>query len=711
MKETDRVYICCPNNNDVILELNSTQTILYRYFYKQSKWNDLLVIYIPDGIEEIAKSAFSNWTLISHVYLPDSIKIISDKAFENCINLEEVSVNRKYNHDNLEISLTTFDGCHNLRRISLPNFKPNDLFLKFTDCEKLEKVLLTNQNIEFNVKEYLDNHANNYLVMSLYYHEIGMDLSIIQGHSNAPNSFKSPLSVFLQNQLNTASVLFNQNWRKASGIGTCLGYNHLRAIDVDKIDDMCQVVSIDEDGEQYFDTIGGILPEILEKLGLPKDYPWVVESGSHEGFHVLFMTDDVEDVDDCIALTPNVNYCNGNNAPFFSPLFQRMELYWNGHIVLPPSIHISGNEYKFRQRQLPHTPPCKVPLSNLNDMLNHFCGQTVFKSYNFGKDIQLELVETIKTYSEYDSYGYIDLTNYKKDCIKWLEACDTPDTNNSLAIRYVTGEGVSSDKIKAFELFQKAGNTSHAWFNIASLIACGYFDGTSDDVEHYLQMCCDEETNITGWIVNGDNKLDLVRENAKNYTRKKTTYLFFDTETTGIPNNYNAPSSDIKNWPRLVQLAWILEDENGRVLYSGNTIVKPEGFVIPNDVSKIHGITTQKAIEVGVPLEDVIKEFEFFFNCATYVVGHNIDFDKKIVGAEMIRLGMKDIMDTKKSYCTMQTSIDFCKIPGSYGYKYPKLQELYKRLFGKEFDNAHNAMSDVEATEKCFWEMRKRKLI
>jgi hypothetical protein len=88
-----------------------------------------------------------------------------------------------------------------------------------------------------------------------------------------------------------------------------------------------------------------------------------------------------------------------------------------------------------------------------------------------------------------------------------------------------------------------------------------------------------------------------------------------------------------------------------------------------------------------------------------------VDFDKKIVGAEMIRLGMKDELEKKKSYCTMQSSIDFCKIPGKYGYKYPKLQELYRKLFDEDFEDAHNAMSDIEATEKCFWELRKRKLI
>ena len=126
---------------------------------------------------------------------------------------------------------------------------------------------------------------------------------------------------------------------------------------------------------------------------------------------------------------------------------------------------------------------------------------------------------------------------------------------------------------------------------------------------------------------------------------------------------------------------------------------------------KIHGITTQKAMEVGLSLDEVIKQFETDFASATYIVGHNVEFDKRIVGAEMIRLGKNDIMDSKKSFCTMKSSINLCKIPGYNGYKYPKLQELYKKLFAKEFEIAHDAMSDIEATKECFWELKKLKLI
>ena len=205
------------------------------------------------------------------------------------------------------------------------------------------------------------------------------------------------------------------------------------------------------------------------------------------------------------------------------------------------------------------------------------------------------------------------------------------------------------------------------------------------------------------------DKLVVQEQMAKKGTKDRM--LFFDTETTGIPLNYKAPSSDTQNWPRLVQLAWILTDKEGNRIHTGNLIVKPNGFVIPVDATKVHGITTQKAKEEGIPLSEVIEQFKADLDMATFIVGHNIEFDKKIVGAEMIRLGMKDEIEKRKSYCTMQSSIDFCKIPSKYGYKYPKLQELYRKLFGENFGDAHNAMSDIEATEKCFWELKKRKLI
>ena len=164
-------------------------------------------------------------------------------------------------------------------------------------------------------------------------------------------------------------------------------------------------------------------------------------------------------------------------------------------------------------------------------------------------------------------------------------------------------------------------------------------------------------------------------------------YLFFDTETTGLPKRWNAPVTDLENWPRLVQLAWIMYDDRGNMLESRDVIVKPEGFTIPPEASRVHGITTLVAREKGEPLQECI------------------------VGAEFERLRMMTTLFLKPKYCTMKLSTDYCKLPGKKGFKSPRLAELHQVLFGSGFDNAHNALADVEATARCFWELKNRKVI
>ena len=188
-------------------------------------------------------------------------------------------------------------------------------------------------------------------------------------------------------------------------------------------------------------------------------------------------------------------------------------------------------------------------------------------------------------------------------------------------------------------------------------------------------------------------------------------YVFFDTETTGLPRNYKAPSSDTANWPRLVQLSWICVDADGTVLKEEDHIIKPQGFRIPKEASNLHGITNEIAVQKGEPLDEVISAFMADVSNAEKIVGHNVSFDTHIVGAELIRSGKKDTLASKPSICTMQSTIDYCAIPGYYGFKYPKLQELHRKLFGCQFQDAHNSLSDIRATLKCFKELVARGII
>ena len=184
-------------------------------------------------------------------------------------------------------------------------------------------------------------------------------------------------------------------------------------------------------------------------------------------------------------------------------------------------------------------------------------------------------------------------------------------------------------------------------------------------------------------------------------------YLFFDTETTGLPINWNAPISDFSNWPRIVQIAWAHYDENGKEIKSKSYIIKPGNFFIPIESARVHGITTEIANEKGVAIKAVLNELTRALKEAEYLIAHNISFDEKIVGAEYLRKNMPNAVQFKNKICTMESSVDFCKIPGNDKYKFPKLEELYYILFKNHFSNAHDALVDVKACAKCFFELKK----
>ena len=187
-------------------------------------------------------------------------------------------------------------------------------------------------------------------------------------------------------------------------------------------------------------------------------------------------------------------------------------------------------------------------------------------------------------------------------------------------------------------------------------------------------------------------------------------FLIFDTETTGLPRNYNAPISDTDNWPRVVQIAWQLHDELGNVLEHKDFLIRPNGFNIPYESEKVHGISTELANLGGEELEDVLFLFKKALKKASFIVGHNVSFDNNVLGCEFFRLGEDSpltlpVLDT----CTEDTA-ELLKLPGGRGgkFKLPTLTELHSYLFQTPFEEAHNATADVEATTRCFLELIRR---
>lgn len=184
-------------------------------------------------------------------------------------------------------------------------------------------------------------------------------------------------------------------------------------------------------------------------------------------------------------------------------------------------------------------------------------------------------------------------------------------------------------------------------------------------------------------------------------------YLIFDTETTGLPRNLNAPLTDFNNWPRMVQIAWQLHDYAGSLIEAKNFIVKPDGYTIPFNAEKVHGISTAMANAYGTEINEVLGEFAVALQKTTHVAGHNVEFDLKIVGSEFLRNKLENDLEGKTVIDSMIESTEYCALPGGRGggFKYPNLSELHKKLFGEEFKEAHNASADVVATARCFLEL------
>ena len=191
-------------------------------------------------------------------------------------------------------------------------------------------------------------------------------------------------------------------------------------------------------------------------------------------------------------------------------------------------------------------------------------------------------------------------------------------------------------------------------------------------------------------------------------------YLIFDTETTGIPRNKNAPITDLDNWPRLVQIAWQLHDSKGKLISQKNFIIKPNGFDIPFKAEQVHGISTKRALEEGHDLKKVLATFATDLQKTSVLVGHNIEFDINIIGCELVRESLEtDKFLALEKVDTGLASIEFCQLKGGIGgkLKMPRLAELHQILFGKSFEDAHDASYDVAATARSFFGLVGKKVV
>lgn len=181
--------------------------------------------------------------------------------------------------------------------------------------------------------------------------------------------------------------------------------------------------------------------------------------------------------------------------------------------------------------------------------------------------------------------------------------------------------------------------------------------------------------------------------------------LFFDTETTGFTSKYKSLTDPVQ--PHIVQLGAILTTTEGRVVAEMNFMCKPDGWVIPDDVAKIHGMDMSITTEYGFIEAEVVAIFLALCDKAETLVAHNYDYDHEVLKIACARFKHDFVLEKKASYCTMKTATPICKLPSTRGgFKWPKLQEAYKFFFNREFEGAHDAMADIRACKDVFFKLQ-----
>lgn len=182
--------------------------------------------------------------------------------------------------------------------------------------------------------------------------------------------------------------------------------------------------------------------------------------------------------------------------------------------------------------------------------------------------------------------------------------------------------------------------------------------------------------------------------------------LVIDTETTGLTSLSFVTERNYKKWPRVVQIAWGLI-ENDHVEIQNSTIIRPSGFNIPSDAIRIHGITNNQALEDGKDLKHLLATLNKLMHTADTIIAHNLNFDLGILQSEAMRLGVPLEFPNKRQCTAFMGQTYMRKEQKIRLSEFPRLGELHKILLGDDYEPKHDARSDVIACANVYKELQK----
>jgi len=444
-------------------------------------------------------------------------------------------------------------------------------------------------------KIIIDEKAKKIQLYAKHFYSLGLNVTCVSNHINEHNFFsrnilKSPNHKWkhLLMQRQSFEELESYDWENATGVGCITGVDNLRAIDLDGCSDY------------------DFLEKVLESLGLPLNYEWVVQSGSKNGFHIIFKAEKFDYLEENMVVTtfpPNSEHKH---------LFEKAEILWNTNLILPPSIHNSGQSYEFINCEIPKNAPLVV---------RH--GENRRWKYKLRLGI----------------LNFID---------KFLDV----------------------EKINIGE---------------------GYGEILFEFIPPNLPSNLNQENILS--IAQGEISCVL------------------DIETDGLPERKSENDCFSVSYPNIIQIAWILLDKKGNMLKKESELINFIG-IKQTEAYNINNIDVNLVKRIGKEPIDVFKKFIADVRLSSIIVAHNADFDIPIIKSQLNKYSLPNPFSNKRIVCTMKETVHFCDIiTGNDELKFPKLYELYEKLFDYKIEQRHNAESDVLITAKCYKELINKEII
>lgn len=190
--------------------------------------------------------------------------------------------------------------------------------------------------------------------------------------------------------------------------------------------------------------------------------------------------------------------------------------------------------------------------------------------------------------------------------------------------------------------------------------------------------------------------------------------IVLDTETTGLVKQ---GVSDFLAQPGICEIGivklaektgWAGDDGNGyEVTATLHSFINPEIAKWEEGAMKTHGITPEKVADAPTLFEFFPKLAQFMVGADTFV-GYNTKFDQDVLWYQLQRYGFERRFPWPPAEIdVMKIASKVMNLQGKKGQKYPKLTEAYREAFGKDYEGAHGALSDAQATADLLIKWRK----